>query len=89
MAIIANMSEETLDSASLFGGGIFSFFTGASAYAYVIFNLFSAPCFGAIGAMKKELGSTTKTILAVTLQCMVAWVIAVLVYGVGTLIMGG
>lgn len=89
MAIIANMSEETLDSAALFGGGIFSFFTGASAYAYVVFNLFSAPCFGAIGAMKKELGSTKKTVLAVILQCVVAWVIAVLVYMIGTLIIGG
>ena len=89
MAIIANMSEETLESASLFGSGAFSFFTGASAYAYVVFNLFSAPCFGAIGAMKKELGSTRKTVLAVALQCVVAWVIAVLVYVIGTIIIGG
>jgi len=89
MAIIANMSEETLDSAALFGGSIFSFFTGASAYAYVAFNLFSAPCFGAIGAMKKELGSTKKTILAVALQIGVAWIIAVLINVIGTIMIGG
>ena len=89
MAIIANMSEETLESAALFGGDIFGFFTGASAYAYVVFNLFSAPCFGAIGAMRKELGSLKKTALAVTLQIVVAWVIAVLVYMIGTLMIGG
>ena len=89
MAIIANISEEILNSVALFGGGIFGFFTGASAYAYVVFNLFSAPCFGAIGAMKKELGSLKKTMLAVLLQVSVAWVIAVIVYMVGTLMIGG
>ena len=89
MAIIANMSEENLNGAALFGGEIFGFFTGASAYAYVVFNLFSAPCFGAIGAMKKELGSLKKTMLAVLLQVAVAWVIAVIVYMAGTLMIGG
>lgn len=89
MAIIANMSEETLDSAALFSGNIFSFFTGASAYAYVAFNLFSAPCFGAISAMRKELGSTKKTIFAVALQIGIAWSIAVLINVIGTLMIGG
>lgn len=89
MAIIANMSEETLDSVSLFSGGVFGFFTGASAYAYVVFNLFSAPCFGAIVAMRKEFGSVKKTVLAVTLQCVVAWILSVLIYMIGTLIIGG
>lgn len=89
MAIIANMSEETLSTSALFGNGsIFGFFSGASAYAYVVFNLFSAPCFGAIGAMKKELGSTKKTLFAVILQIGVAWIIASLVFFIGTLIGG-
>lgn len=89
MAIIANMSEETLDSVALFGeGSIFGFFSGASAYAYVVFNLFSAPCFGAIGAMKKELGSTKKTLFAVALQVGVAWLLAVIVNIIGTLLGG-
>lgn len=89
MAVIGNMSEDTLSSISLFTSSSFGFFTSASAYAYVVFNLFSAPCFGAIGAMKKELGSLKKTLLAVLLQCVVAWVISVLIYIIGTLIIGG
>ena len=90
MAIISNMSEETLNSNMLFSeSSVFGFFSGASAYAYIVFNLFSAPCFGAIGAMKKELGSTKKTILAVALQIGVAWVLASLVYLIGSLIIGG
>ena len=89
MAIIANMSEEGLNSSLLFSeGGIFGFFSGASAYAFIVFNLFSAPCFGAIGAMKKELGSTKKTLFAVALQTTVAWILASLVYLIGTLLGG-
>lgn len=89
MAVIANMSEGSLNGITLFGGESFGFFTGASAYAYVVFNLFSAPCFGAIGAMKKELGSVKKTILAISLQCLVAWLLAVFIYVIGTLLIGG
>lgn len=89
MAIIANMSEMNLNSSTLFSGSVFGFFTGVSAYSYVVFNLFSAPCFGAIGAMKRELGSIKKTMFAVALQCVVAWIIAVLIYIVGTIIVGG
>lgn len=89
LAIIANMSEEGLNSSLLFAdGSIFSFFSGASAYAFIVFNLFSAPCFGAIGAMKKELGSSKKTIFAVALQTGVAWMLASLVYLIGTLLGG-
>ena len=90
MSVIANMSSDSINSSLVFNkDGIFGFFTPVSAYAFVVFNLFSAPCFGAIGAMKKELGSMKKTILAITLQTSVAWVIAFIVKVVGTIIVGG
>lgn len=88
MAIIANMSEETLVSSTLFSGSAFGFFTPASAYAFVAFNLFSVPCFGAVGAMKKELGGLKKTIKAVCLQFIVALIVSSLIYIIGTLIGG-
>jgi len=86
LSIIANIEG---NNSSLFVGDMFGFFTASSAYAYVAFNLFCAPCFGAIGAIKKELGSVKKTILAIFLQCLIAWVISILIYVVGTLIIGG
>ena len=58
---------------------MFDFFTPTSAYAFMVFNLFSAPCFGAIGAMKKELGSTKKMLMAVVFQITFAWCLAVLI----------
>ena len=82
MAVIANVSEE---GNMIFNSGVFSFFNAASAYAFVVFNLFSAPCFGAIGAMKKELGSTKKMMYAILLQTGLAWIIAVLVNLIGNL----
>ena len=49
----------------------------------MVFNLFSAPCFGAIGAMRKELGSIIKTGKVVIFQIMLAWVLAVLINQLG------
>ena len=53
MTVIAGISKEGYEIFE--SGSIFSFFTPASGYAFMVFNLFSAPCFGAIGAMKREL----------------------------------
>ena len=82
MTVIAGLSEEA--SGQIFKAGIFSFFTPASAYAFMAFNLFSAPCFGAIGALEKELGTFEKMLKVVIFQIVFAWSLAVLIYQVGT-----
>ena len=86
MSIIAGFAEDVA-GAELFTSGIFSFFNGASAYAFMVFNLFSAPCFGAIGAMHRELGSAKKTWIAVLFQTGLAWVLGCLIFGIGSLIL--
>lgn len=86
MAIIAGYSEDTENSLLIFGSAQFSFFTSASAYAFMVFNLFSAPCFGAIGAMRQELGTTKRMWKAVLFQTGIAWVLGVLVFQIGRLI---
>ena len=58
MTVIAGLAEESHEVFAK--GSIFSFFSPASAYAFMVFNLFSAPCFGAIGAMKRELRAERK-----------------------------
>lgn len=60
--------------------------TAVSAFAYMAFNLFTPPCFAAIGAMKTELKSNKLTILAVLFQLLVGYFIAMVIYQVGTLI---
>ena len=74
MNIIAGLSEEVEEGTLLFKSSAFNFFTPASAYAYMVFNLFSAPCFGAIGAMRRELGTTRKMFKAIAFQAGLAWI---------------
>lgn len=81
MSIIAGLSGN-----DLFGDGAkFAFFNQISAYSFIIFNLFSAPCFSAITAMGKELKSFRDMIKAVAFQTIVAWVISSLIYITGSL----
>lgn len=61
------------------GNGAFSFFNGFSAMGYMVFTLFSAPCFGAIGAMRRELGSSKAMWKAIIFQTGLAWVLASLI----------
>ncbi len=86
MAIIAGYSETTEEGLLIFRSGVFSFFTAASAYAFMVFNLFSAPCFGAIGAMREELGTTKRMWKAVFFQTGLAWILAVFIFQLGRLI---
>lgn len=61
------------------GNGLFSFFNGFSAMGYMMFTLFSAPCFGAIGAMRRELNNTKDFWRAIVFQTGLAWVLASLI----------
>lgn len=88
MAIIAGLSEDVGSGSFIFNTQIFSFFTPLSAYSFTVFNLFSVPCFGAIGAMRRELGSNKRTWLALLFQTGIAWILASLIFGIGTLIGG-
>lgn len=90
MAVINGLEEDASEGAEIFvRDGAFGFFTASSAYAFMVFNLFSAPCFGAIGAMKRELGSTKKLLKALAFQTSLAWVLATFVYQIGSRIEKG
>ncbi len=90
MAVINGLADDVDDGSAIFSdGGVFGFFTAASAYAFMVFNLFSAPCFGAIGAMRRELGGTKRMLKAVIFQTSFAWVLATIVYQVGSRIESG
>ncbi len=87
MAVIAGYDAETSTGSLIFReSGIFGSFNQISAYAFMAFNLFSAPCFGAIAAMRKELGSFKKTMIAIGFQTGLAFVLSYLIFGLGTLV---
>lgn len=63
--------------------------TAAAGLAYLIFNLFTPPCFAAIGAMNAEIKSKKWLFAGIGLQFAIAYVLSFLVYQVGTVITAG
>ena len=55
--------------------------TQSSGLAFLAFNLICAPCFAAIGAMHRELGRWRDTGMAVAYQCLLAYAVALIIYG--------
>ena len=79
----------------LYGGGSGSVydamaaaFTGITAYSFLVFNLLCAPCFAAIGAIKREMNSAKWTWFAIGYQCGFAYVIALMINQFGGLFTG-
>ena len=90
MAVISGLAEDVEEGSEIFAEGTpFAGITVAAAYAFMVFNLFSAPCFGAIGAMQRELGSTKRMLKAVLFQTGCAWILATIVYQIGSRIENG
>ena len=58
----------------------------AAAYAFMCFTLFAPPCFAAIGAMKSEFKSKKMTAFAIGFQLLVAYIVSMIVYNIGTII---
>ena len=63
-------------------------FTALSAYSFMIFNLLCAPCFAAMGAIKREMNNPKWTMAAIGYMCGFAYVVALIVYQIGGLITG-
>ena len=63
-------------------------FSAIAAYSFMIFNLLCAPCFAAMGAIKREMNNTRWTLAAIGYMCLFAYVIAMIVYQIGGLIIG-
>ena len=70
----------------LYGGGdgsvyanLAAAFTGISAYSFLVFNLLCAPCFAAIGAIKREMNSAKWTWFAIGYQCGFAYIVALMI----------
>jgi ferrous iron transport protein B len=63
--------------------------TAVAAYSFLVFNLLCAPCFAAMGAIKREMNNTRWFWFAVGYQTILAYIVALCVYQVGTLITTG
>ena len=63
-------------------------FTGVTAYSFLIFNLLCAPCFAAIGAIKREMNNRKWTWFAIGYQCGFAYAVSLVVYQIGSIFDG-
>lgn len=62
-------------------------FTQLGAFSFMVFTLYAAPCFAAIGATKREMGSWKWTLFAVLFQTGTAYLVCLLIYQIGSLIL--
>lgn len=72
-----------------FWGQLSASFTPLAAYSFMVFNLLCAPCFAAMGAIKREMNNTKWFWIAIGYQCGFAYVCSLIVYQLGSLFNGG
>ena len=63
-------------------------FSGIAGYSFLVFNLLCAPCFAAIGAIKREMNSPKWTWFAIGYQCVFAYAVSLMIYQFGSIFTG-
>lgn len=86
--ILYGLEEVAEDGAEIWGA-LAGAMTPVAAYSFLIFNLLCAPCFAAMGAIKREMNNIRWFWFAIGYQCLLAYVAALCVYQIGTLFAGG
>ena len=64
-------------------------FTPLAGYSFLAFNLLCAPCFAAIGAIRREMNSAKWTWFAIGYQCLFAYAVALMIFQIGSVFTGG
>ncbi len=80
---------EVAEDGSEIWGTLASSFTVLGAYSFLVFNLLCAPCFAAIGAIKREMNNAKWTWFAIGYQTVFAYVVSLCIYQLGNLFTGG
>ena len=70
-------------------GALASSMTQVAAYSFLVFNLLCAPCFAAMGAIKREMNNIKWFWFAIGYQCILAYLVSLCIYQFGTLATGG
>ncbi len=86
--MLFGFAEVAEDGAEIWGS-LASVMTPVAAYGFLVFNLLCAPCFAAMGAIKREMNNTRWFWIAVGYQTLLAYVVSLCIYQIGTLVTGG
>lgn len=87
-AVLFGFAGEVSENGDEIWGTIAANFTALSAYSFMIFNLLCAPCFAAMGAIKREMNNPKWTAIAIGYMCLLAYCTSLVVYQIGGLITG-
>ena len=86
--ILYNYAGELAENGDEIWGLVAADYTQLSAYSFMIFNLLCAPCFAAMGAIKREMNNGKWTAFAIGYMCVFAYAAALIVYRIGLLFTG-
>ena len=86
--MLYGFAEVAEDGAEIWGN-LAAAMTPIAAYGFLVFNLLCAPCFAAMGAIKREMNNTKWFWIAIGYQCGFAYLVSLCIYQIGTLVTGG
>ena len=86
--LLFGFAEVAEDGAEIWGT-LSSVMTPVASYGFLVFNLLCAPCFAAMGAIKREMNNAKWFWFAIGYQCVLAYVVSLCIYQIGTLITTG
>ena len=86
--MLFGFAEVAEDGAEIWGN-LAQVMTPIAAYGFLVFNLLCAPCFAAMGAIKREMNNAKWFWFAIGYQCGLAYVVSLCIYQIGTLLTGG
>lgn len=86
--ILYDVAGEVSENGNEVWGSISASLSSLAAYSFLIFNLLCAPCFAAMGAIKREMNSAKWTAFAIIYQCVFAYAISLMIYQFGSLFTG-
>ena len=88
LAVLFGFAGEVSENGDEIWAQIPAYFTPLAAYSFMIFNLLCAPCFAAMGAIKREMNNGKWTAAAIGYMCLLAYCTSLVVYQIGGLITG-
>ena len=86
--VLFGFAEVAEDGAEIWGT-LATTMTAVAAYSFLVFNLLCAPCFAAMGAIKREMNNTKWFFTAIGYQTLLAYVVSLCIYQIGNLFIGG
>ncbi len=86
--LLFGFAEVAEDGAEIWGN-LAAVMTPIASYGFLVFNLLCAPCFAAMGAIKREMNNAKWFWFAIGYQCVLAYVVAMCIYRIGTLVTTG